>query len=82
MRSLYPQEANDCDGFLRHKMFHISPILLQKHDIPYDVIMQNAGEFIITFPKVVLLEMSFFIYNSSFRVIISVLIRDIIAPNR
>lgn len=39
-----------CPAYLRHKMTLINPQILEKHNIPYDRVTQNAGEIMITFP--------------------------------
>ncbi|XP_063702191.1 probable lysine-specific demethylase 4B [Culicoides brevitarsis] len=39
-----------CPAYLRHKMTLINPTILEKNDIPYDRVTQNAGEIMITFP--------------------------------
>jgi hypothetical protein len=47
---LYPQSACYCNAFLRHKIYIISPELLDKNQIPYGKCTQEAGEFMVTFP--------------------------------
>jgi hypothetical protein len=47
---LYPQSAYYCSAFLRHKIYIISPELLEKNQIPYGKCTQEAGEFMVTFP--------------------------------
>lgn len=47
----FPVAARDCSAFLRHKMTIISPKMLQKYSIPFSKVTQEAGEFMITFPK-------------------------------
>lgn len=39
-----------CEAYLRHKMTLINPQILEKHNIPYDRVTQEAGEIMITFP--------------------------------
>jgi len=46
----FPDSAEQCPAFLRHKMSIISPSTLKKYSIPYDTIVQEAGEIMITFP--------------------------------
>ncbi|XP_051785975.1 lysine-specific demethylase 4C-like isoform X2 [Erpetoichthys calabaricus] len=46
----FPNSAQSCEAFLRHKMTLISPSILKKYGIPFDKITQEAGEFMITFP--------------------------------
>lgn len=49
-RQLYPDEHRNCAEFLRHKMCHISPTVIQKHGIPVRKIVHEEGQFMITFP--------------------------------
>ncbi|ESO05604.1 hypothetical protein HELRODRAFT_111100 [Helobdella robusta] len=46
----FPNELKKCPAFLRHKMTQISPHVLRRYSIPYDTVLQRAGEFMITFP--------------------------------
>lgn len=39
-----------CPAFLRHKMSLISPTMLKRYSIPYDSIVQEEGQIMITFP--------------------------------
>lgn len=39
-----------CPAFLRHKMTVISPTILKRYSIPYDTVVQEEGQIIITFP--------------------------------
>lgn len=50
-QGFFPDAARDCPAFLRHKMTIISPKILQKYSIPFSKVTQEAGEFIITFPR-------------------------------
>ena len=44
-------EYEDCnDSPLRHKSFILSPELLKKHQIPFNVIVQHVNETVITLP--------------------------------
>ena len=44
------EEAKNCPVFLRHKNTIIKPEVLRKLDIPVFEVVQEAGEFIVTFP--------------------------------
>lgn len=51
MRNLWPQDAKNCDQFLRHKTYLISPqILKAQYNIEVNRLVHNEGEFVITFP--------------------------------
>lgn len=51
MASKWPEEFKDCNQFLRHKTFQISPAALWKDfKIKVNKIVHRPGEFMITFP--------------------------------
>ncbi|KAL9129255.1 MAG: hypothetical protein Q9217_002235 [Psora testacea] len=51
MKSVWPTDAKNCDQFLRHKTYLISPQLLQSQfNIKVNRLVHNEGEFVITFP--------------------------------
>ena len=51
MRSVWPNDAKNCDQFLRHKTYLISPQLLQsQYNIRVNRLVHNEGEFVITYP--------------------------------
>lgn len=51
MRAVWPSDAKNCDQFLRHKTYLISPQLLQsQYNIRVNRLVHNEGEFVITFP--------------------------------
>ncbi|KAI4124062.1 MAG: hypothetical protein LQ347_005878 [Umbilicaria vellea] len=51
MKSVWPNDAKNCDQFLRHKTYLISPQLLQsQYNIRVNKLVHNEGEFVITFP--------------------------------
>lgn len=48
---VWPSDAKNCDQFLRHKTYLISPQLLQsQYNIRVNRLVHNEGEFVITFP--------------------------------
>ena len=48
---VWPNDAKNCDQFLRHKTYLISPQLLQsQYNIKVNRLVHNEGEFVITFP--------------------------------
>lgn len=51
MRSVWPNDSKNCDQFLRHKTYLISPQLLQsQYNIRVNRLVHHEGEFVITFP--------------------------------
>lgn len=51
MKSLWPQDAKDCDQFLRHKTYLVSPSLLKsKFGVTVNKIVHREGEFVVTYP--------------------------------
>ncbi|KAI0631611.1 hypothetical protein C8Q77DRAFT_1159385 [Trametes polyzona] len=51
MRSLFPGAGKNCSQFLRHKSYLASPTLLSKSSCKPNYLVQQAGEFVITFPR-------------------------------
>ena len=49
-QSLCPELHRECPEFLRHKEILISPALLQQHNIQYYRMVQQPGDFVITYP--------------------------------
>ncbi|KAL9012560.1 MAG: hypothetical protein Q9173_002683 [Seirophora scorigena] len=51
MRTVWPTDAKNCDQFLRHKTYLISPQLLQSQfNIRVNRLVHHEKEFVITFP--------------------------------
>ncbi|KAL8992342.1 MAG: hypothetical protein Q9169_007170 [Polycauliona sp. 2 TL-2023] len=51
MRNVWPTDAKNCDQFLRHKTYLISPQLLQsQYNIKVNRLVHHENEFVITFP--------------------------------
>lgn len=50
MKDQFPIDSSKCSEFLRHKMYLVSPKLLQKNGIRCNKIVHRQREFIITFP--------------------------------
>ncbi|KAI9697721.1 MAG: hypothetical protein M1820_007708 [Bogoriella megaspora] len=51
MKNVWPQDAKNCDQFLRHKTYLISPALLKsQYNITVNKLVHYEGEFVITFP--------------------------------
>ncbi|EHY54468.1 DNA damage-responsive transcriptional repressor RPH1 [Exophiala dermatitidis] len=51
MRSLWPTDAKNCDQFLRHKTYLVSPsILKSKFGVQVNKVVHREGQFVITFP--------------------------------
>ncbi|OSD00357.1 hypothetical protein PYCCODRAFT_1437481 [Trametes coccinea BRFM310] len=51
MRSLFPGAGKKCSQFLRHKSYLASPKLLSQASCRPNYLVQQAGEFVITFPR-------------------------------
>lgn len=47
----FPQDNTTCSQFLRPKSFLASPTLLSQSSVRPDVLVQHAGEFVVTFPR-------------------------------
>ncbi|KAH8698377.1 putative jumonji family transcription factor [Talaromyces proteolyticus] len=51
MKSIWPSDAKNCDQFLRHKTYLISPsILKSRFNITVNKVVHYEGEFMITYP--------------------------------
>lgn len=51
MRTNWPVDAKNCDQFLRHKTYLISPDVLQKqYGVKVNKLVHYEGEFVITYP--------------------------------
>jgi hypothetical protein len=51
MKSVWPVDAKNCDQFLRHKTYLISPDVLQKqYNVKVNKLVHYEGEFVITYP--------------------------------
>ena len=51
MRTIWPNDAKNCDQFLRHKTFLVSPSILQSQfGITVNRLVHYEGEFVITYP--------------------------------
>ena len=51
MQGYFPKDTSQCPQFLRHKSFLASPTLLAQSSCRPNVLVQQAGEFVITFPR-------------------------------
>jgi JmjC domain, hydroxylase len=47
----FPRDNTNCPQFLRHKSFLASPTLLSQSSVRPNVLVQHAGEFVVTFPR-------------------------------
>ena len=47
----FPQDNANCPQFLRHKSFLASPTLLSQSSVRPNILVQHAGEFVVTFPR-------------------------------
>ncbi|KKK24596.1 jumonji family transcription factor [Aspergillus rambellii] len=51
MKSIWPSDAKNCDQFLRHKTYLVSPNLLKsQYGITVNKMVHYEGEFVITYP--------------------------------
>ncbi|TXT11970.1 uncharacterized protein COLE_02380 [Cutaneotrichosporon oleaginosum] len=50
-RSYFPNDANTCDQFMRHKSCTLSPTKLAQEGIRVNKLVQHQNEFVITFPR-------------------------------
>ena len=51
MKQVWPVDSKNCDQFLRHKTYLISPDVLQKqYNVKVNKLVHYQGEFVITFP--------------------------------
>lgn len=51
MKTIWPSDAKNCDQFLRHKAYLISPShLLQHFNIKVNKVLSYPGEFVVTYP--------------------------------
>ncbi|KAL1719877.1 JmjC domain, hydroxylase-domain-containing protein [Schizophyllum commune] len=51
MRNFFPREPTQCNQFLRHKSFLVSPKNLASYSCRPNTLVQHAGEFVITYPR-------------------------------
>ncbi|KAI9500407.1 JmjC domain, hydroxylase-domain-containing protein [Coemansia spiralis] len=50
MQNVFANDYKNCSQFLRHKAFLLSPRFLASQGIPFNRVVQRAGEIILTFP--------------------------------
>ncbi|KAJ1902855.1 hypothetical protein LPJ81_003374, partial [Coemansia sp. IMI 209127] len=50
MQNVFANDYKSCTQFLRHKAFLLSPRFLAAQGIPFNRVVQRAGEIILTFP--------------------------------
>lgn len=50
LRADFPDEFKDCRQFMKHRQVLTNPDWLKRHNIPYHVIHQQAGELVVCFP--------------------------------
>ncbi|KAJ1937735.1 hypothetical protein FBU59_004663, partial [Linderina macrospora] len=50
MQNVFASDHKQCSQFLRHKAFLLSPRFLASQGIPYNKVVQRAGEIVLTFP--------------------------------
>ncbi|WRT65470.1 uncharacterized protein IL334_002413 [Kwoniella shivajii] len=47
----FPEESRNCDQYLRHKSFAVSPQRLADDGVHVNMLLHNQGEFVITYPR-------------------------------
>ncbi|KAJ2795712.1 hypothetical protein H4R20_005788, partial [Coemansia guatemalensis] len=50
MQNVFANDYKNCSQFLRHKSFLLSPRFLASQGIPFNRVVQRAGEIMLTFP--------------------------------
>lgn len=50
MNGYFPVEFNNCRDYMRHKTQMASPTRIKEQNIHYEMVVQQPGEFVITFP--------------------------------
>ncbi|KAJ2518353.1 hypothetical protein H4217_003380 [Coemansia sp. RSA 1939] len=50
MQNVFANDYKSCSQFLRHKAFLLSPRFLASQSIPFNRVVQRAGEIVLTFP--------------------------------
>lgn len=51
MKQFFPSDKNGCPQFLRHKSYLASPTALKSASVKPNILVQQAGEFVITYPR-------------------------------
>ncbi|KIR40170.1 specific transcriptional repressor [Cryptococcus deuterogattii 99/473] len=51
LQGYFPEDARNCDQFLRHKSFAVSPYRLANDGMRVNMLVHNQGEFVITYPR-------------------------------
>ncbi|KAL7410197.1 hypothetical protein BDY24DRAFT_400420 [Mrakia frigida] len=51
MKGYFSADEHNCDQFLRHKSFAVSPMKLQNDALRPNVLVQHENEFVFTFPR-------------------------------
>lgn len=46
----FPDRYEECSSFMRHKMTMFSPSILHQYSIPFNKVVQEERNFIVTFP--------------------------------
>ena len=49
-KAIFGTDYKSCPEFMRHKQYILSPTVLSNSGVPYNSVVQNVGEYIITFP--------------------------------
>ncbi|WVN90424.1 uncharacterized protein L203_105660 [Cryptococcus depauperatus CBS 7841] len=51
LEGYFTEESRQCDQFLRHKAFAVSPYRLANDGMHVNMLVHNQGEFVITYPR-------------------------------